>query len=262
LASVTLLTKVYNNSQLGQVDRSLRSLLEGLKVRTSVPGADSRGWVNVSILGEDENVAVHYLAEKVGICPAGLEEIRKYSTFKGFVADPSRSKNELWVDVGVSSPSSVDAAVPLCRLQSQLSDGRKIALGKLAELFGFCENLPLHVRVSSVDSEKRFVEAELSERQQRQYADWTRSLLDRLLVLGVSHGEVESAIRGAGFNRDVVTVESLGMFEHAVVCKLGTDAAGLIPTVGKRLRRAVFSVFSPRKVLALLGDGSALSTFW
>jgi hypothetical protein len=48
------------------------------------------------------------------------------------------------------------------------------------------------------------------------------------------------------------------MFEHAVVCKLGTDAAGLIPKLGRILGRAVLSVFNPRRILGLLGDGSML----
>jgi hypothetical protein len=235
-------------------------LLRGLKVKTNILEADSLGWVHVSISGEDENVAIRYLADNIGLCPAGLEKIRKYSKLKGYVTDPSKSKNELWVDIGVFSPSHVDAAVSLNQLQAQLGDGRKIALGKMAELFGFCENLPLRVRVTNADLEKKYIEAELSEKQQEQYADWTRSLLDRLLVLGASYGEVMSAIRRGEFNRDIVNVESLGMFEHAVLCKLGTDAAGLIPRMGKNLRRAVFSVFNPRKILALFSDDSALFT--
>lgn len=232
--------------------------MRGLKVETNMLGTDSLGWVHVSISGEDENVAVRYLADNIGLCPTGLENIKKYSTLRGYVTDPSKSKNELWVDVGVSSPSRVEAAVPLDRLQAQLGDGRKMALGKMAELFGFCENLPLHIRVTSADFEKRYIEAELSEKQQEQYAGWTRSLLDRLLILGASYSEVNSAIRKAEFNRDIVEVESLGMFEHAVLCKLGTDAAGLIPRMGKILRGAAFSVFNPRKILALLGYDSAL----
>lgn len=232
--------------------------MRGLKVETSMVGTDSLGWVHVSISGEDENVAVRYLANNIGLRPADLENIRKYSTLKGYVTSPSKSNNELWVDVGVSSPSRVDAAVPLHQLQAQLGDGRKIALGKMVELFGFCENLPLHIRVTNADFEARYIEAELSEKQQEQYAGWTRSLLDRLLILGASYGEVDSAIRRAEFNRDIVNVESLGMFEHAVLCNLGTDAAGLIPRMGKNLRRAAFSVFNPRKILAVLGYDSAL----
>jgi hypothetical protein len=255
---VTLLTRIYDNSQSHQVEGNLKALLRGLKVGARILGADSLGWVQISISGEDENVAVRYLADNIGLCPTSLENIRKYSTFKGYVTDLSKSKNELWVDIGVSSPSHVEAAVPLGRLQAQLGDGRKMALGKMAELFGFCENLPLHIRVTSVDFEKMCIEAELSEKQQEQFAGWTRSLLDRLLVLGASYGEVNSAIRRAELSRDVVKVESLGMFEHAVVCKLGTDAAGLIPKMGKSLRRAVLRVFNPRKILALLGYDSTL----
>ena len=258
LPSVTLLTKIYNNSQLGQVDGNLKALLRGLKVKTKILRADSLGLVQISISGEDENVAIRYLDDNIGLCPTGLEKIRKYSTFKGYVTDPSKSKNELWVDIGVSSPSHVKAAVPLTRLQAQLGDGRKIALSKMTELFGFCENIPLYIRVTSVDFEKKYIEAELSEKEQEQFAGWTRSLLDRLIILGASYGEVNLAIRRAEFSRDIVRVEALGMFEHAVLCKLGTDAAGLIPKMGKSLRRAVFSVFNPRKILALLGYDSTL----
>lgn len=258
LPSVTLLTRIYNDSQLDQVDGNLRSLLSGLKAKTRILGADSLGRVQVSISGEDENVATRYLADNIGLCPIGLEKISKYSTLKGYVTDPLRSKNELWVDIGVSSPSHVQAAVPLSRLQAQLGDGRKMPLTTMAELFGLCENLPLHIRVTSVEFEKEHIEAELSEKQQGQFAGWARSLLDRLLILGASYGEVNSAVRKTGFSRDVVGVESLGMFEHAVLCKLGTDAAGLIPKMGRSLRRAVFSVFNPKKIFALLGYDSTL----
>jgi hypothetical protein len=260
LPSVTLLTRIYSDSQLSQVDGNLKSLLSGLKAKTRILGVDSLGWVRISISGEDENVAARYLADNVGLCPTGLDKISKYSTFKGYVTDPSKSKNELWVDIGVSSPSHVEAAIPLGRLQAQLGDGRKMALSTVAQLFGFCENLPLHIRVTSVESEKGRVEAELSEKQQDQFAGWTRSLLDRLLIIGASYGEVNSAIRRTEFTRDIVKVESLGMFEHAVLCKLGTDAAGLIPKMGRGLRGAVFSVFNPRKILTLLGYDSAMFT--
>jgi len=48
----------------------------------------------------------------------------------------------------------------------------------------------------------------------------------------------------------------LGLFEHAIVCKLGTDAAGLIPKIGKKLWSAKFSVFSPKRIIEFLGDYS------
>jgi hypothetical protein len=168
----------------------------------------------------------------------------------------SRSKSEICVDIGVSLPATIDAVIPLRCLQAQLCDGRKIALEKIVEVFGFCENLPMSIRVVNVDRERRFVEAELSERQQRQYGDWTRSLLDRLLVVGASLEEIELALRRLELDRDVISVEPLGLFEHAIVCKLGTDAAGLIPKVGRHLRRAAFSIFSPRRIMRFFEEKS------
>jgi hypothetical protein len=62
------------------------------------------------------------------------------------------------------------------------------------------------------------------------------------------------AVAQAGLNRDVIDVETLGMFEHALVCKLGTDAAGLIGRVGRKLRKAKFTVFNPKKTFVFLNS--------
>lgn len=250
-----LQTKIYDHHQLRQVERNLKAMLEGLNASISGLTTTQRGWVEVSVSGEDEKVALKYLSDNVGFCPSTLDDIARFSSFKGFLVGPFKAKDELKVDLGIASPMDVDAAIPLQRLQAQLCDGRKIALGKFVEVFGFCERLPLHVRVVNVDLDVRRVEVDLSERQRRQYVGWARSLLDRLLVLGASIGEVEAAVKVAGFGRDVVGVDSLGMFEHVVVCKLGTDAVGLVPGVGRLLRHSVLSVFNPRRVVGLLGSG-------
>jgi hypothetical protein len=62
-------------------------------------------------------------------------------------------------------------------------------------------------------------------------------------------------------DRDIVDVEPLGMFESAVVCKLGTDAVGLVPKIGRVLRNSALSVFSPRKIVELLGESAFSFTF-
>jgi hypothetical protein len=252
---VILQTKIYDHHQLQQVESSLKAMLEGLNVTIGGLTTTQRGWVGLSVSGEDEKVALKYLSDNVGFCPSRLDDIAKFSSFKGYLVGPFKAKDELKVDLGIVSPADVDAAISLRRLQAQLCDGRKIALGKFVEVFGFCERLPLHVKVVNVDLDVRHVEVELSESQRMQYVGWARSLLDRLLVLGASIGEVEAAVKAAGFGRDVVGVDSLGMFEHVVVCKLGTDAVGLVRGVGRLLRRSVLSVFNARKIVGLLGSG-------
>jgi hypothetical protein len=256
LTSMNLQTRIFRDSQLVIVEKNLKSILEGLDVEIVVRGIHGHGWVEVLVSGQDERVATRFLAENVGFCPKSLDDVHVFSVIKGFVADLAKSRSELRLDIGFASPSNIDAIVPLRRLQAQLGDGRKIALNRLVDLFGLCQNMPLYVRVLKVDAGARYLEVELSEKQGKQFTFWVQSLLDRLLILGSSSDEVREAMKSSGVGRDVVGVESLGMFEHAVVCKLGTDAVGLVPKIGRILRSSTLNVFNARKIVGLLGEGS------
>lgn len=256
MSTVTLSTRAYNKFQLRLIDKSLKSMFKGLEVETKICGVSSRGWVQIKVSGEDEKVALRYLAEEMGLCPTLLKNMKKFSTRKGYMV--SFNKKELYVDTGVFSHNIIYVTISLKHLQAQLADGRNITLEKLADLFGFVENLPLNVKICSVNKEKNRVKAVLSEKQLALYRNWTKSLLDRLIILGASFDEVAIALERIRGNRDVVNMESLGLFEHAIVCKLGTDAVGLIPKIGRKLRRASFSIFCPRRILEFLGDHSSL----
>jgi len=254
MPTVTLLTKANYDFQLKFVEKLLKTRFQGLRVETKILGVVSRGWVQLNVSGEDEKVAMRYLAEETGLCPTHLEALTKLLVMKGCITSPSKSKNELNVDVGIFSPKIIEATIPLHHLQAQLVDGRKVALKKLIELFGFRESLPLLVKIVNMDKEKSHIEAILSEKQLKQYRNWTKSLLDRLIVLGEPIHEIISALKIVGCYRDIVSIEPLGLFEHSVVCKLGTDASGLIPKIGKNLKAAVFSIFSPKKILEFFGE--------
>jgi hypothetical protein len=250
MTALTLLTKIDNDSQLKQVAKALQVLLKGLEVEVKVLGAVAGGWVQISLSGEDEEIATNYVIKKVGLCPASFKNVKKFSTLKGYIRDVG--KNELTVDVGVFQPKIVPATVSLSHLQAALVDGRKVALRKIAELFGFCEGLPVSVKVKDLDEEDSRLDAELASKQVRKYAVWRESLLDRLLVLGAAFHEVEATLEHAKLDRDVIDVENLGLFEHAFTCKLGTDAAGLIPKIGRSLKSARFAVFNPKTLRRFL----------
>jgi hypothetical protein len=247
---LTLLTKIHNPSQLKQIDKALKGLFEGLIVEAEVSGTSADRWVQVALSGEDEAVATNLLARETGFCPASLENVKESSALKGYVTNLEKSREELLVDVGVFQPKTVLAAVSLSRLQAQLVGGRKIALERIAEVWGISENMPITVKVVNVNVEDNRVDAELATEQIEKFLVWRDSLLDRLIILGASLYQVKLAVEQAELNRDVIDIEDLGMFEHALTCKLGTDAAGLIPKLGRRLRTAAFTVFSPRKITA------------
>jgi hypothetical protein len=251
MITVTLLAKAGSSSQLEQIGRILLDALEGLEVKTEILGTVADRWVQIALDGEDEGVAANYVAKEVGVCPASLQEAKKLSSLNGYISS-LKSKEELMVDVGVFQPNPVHAVVPLQVLQGQLVDGRKMALKKIAELYGLCEDLPVNVEVISFKEEEDGMEAKLSDAQLTRFRVWRESLLDRLIVLGSPLPKIKATLRRTGLNRDILDIEPLGALACALTCKLGTDAAGLIPRIGGRLRNAKFIVFNPRRIRELL----------
>ncbi|MCJ7424350.1 DUF2110 family protein [Candidatus Bathyarchaeota archaeon] len=256
MPTVTLLEKAYDASQLKPIDNLSKTAFEGLDIHIESRISSSRKWIEVTINGEDEKIALSYLAKEIGLSPAKLDVVERFSVLKGFIEKLDRNGNCILVDVGISYPEIIDATIPLHELQAQLTDGRKVALSKIAELFGFCRNLPLFVKILNVDEENKSIEAMLAEKQMMRYRSWTRSLLDRLIVLGATLDDIGLALRAARCERDIVSIEPLGILEHAVTCKLGTDAAGLIPKIGRRLKHATLTVYNPRRIMGFLEGGS------
>jgi hypothetical protein len=249
MPTLTLLEKTYGSFSPETFEPVFSSLCQGLKVELKVVGKTSRGWIRVKVSGEDETVASHYIDKEVGLSPVSIDKLKRFSTVRGRVVSSKESENQFLVDIGVFSPRIYDATVSLQSLQAQLADGKKMSIQRVIELFCLYENLPLEVKiVGDVDARKKHVEAELSETQHSQIMRWIRSSLDRLVVLGASFSDVEHAVRASKHARDVIKVESLGLLEHAVVCKLGTHAVGLTPKLGPLLSTAKLASFSPRKI--------------
>jgi hypothetical protein len=252
MTTLTLLTKINNDYQLKQIDKALKLAFEGLKVEAKVLGTVADRWVQIALAGEDEGIATNYVIKEIGLCPSNFGNVKKLSTLNGYISNFKKNGEELSVDVGVFEPKIVHATIPLRCLQAQLVDGRKIALGKIAELFGLCKDLPVNIKVTSLNEKESCMEAELSSRQIKKYAVWRESLLDRLLVLGSPLHEITMTLEYARLDRDVIDVEPLGLLEHALTCKLGTDAAGLIPKIGRILKNSKFAVFNPKRLRQFL----------
>jgi|WetSurMetagenome_2_1015567.scaffolds.fasta_scaffold472527_1 hypothetical protein len=249
MTTYTLLAKIYSSHQRKQIGDIISDLFEGLSVEATVTGEPGESWMQVIISGDDEEIAKNLLARDFGFCPTELSNVAVDSTLKGYVTNLQNSRDQLLVDIGILKPKAVYAAVPLGNLQSQLVDGKKLPLKRIAELWGLCENLPITVKVVSPEVKDGAVAAELAPEQTARFLHWRNSLLDRLLVLGESSEQVKLIVQSTGLERDVIDVEALGMFEHALVCKLGTDAAGLIGRLGSKLRKAKFTVFSPKPLV-------------
>ncbi|MCJ7722355.1 DUF2110 family protein, partial [Candidatus Bathyarchaeota archaeon] len=168
-----------------------------------------------------------------------------------------KSESELYVDLGVVSLETCDAVLSENQLRAQLTDGRVLSPNRLVELFCLYDNVPLEVKIAKkVGADSTNVEAVLSERQLSLFRSWVRCRFDRLLILGSLFSDVEQAVNSSRHSRDIIRTESLGVLEQIVLCKLGTDAVGLIPKLGRYLKSAVLAPFSPKKILKAVGSQS------
>jgi len=249
VTTATLLEKMYGSFSTQTLEAMLRSLCKGLRLKVKVQGKTVQNWIQIELSGEDESVALRLLDKEIGLAPRSADKVSRFSTMRGKVIGSDGAGRELRVDIGLFEPVVCEAFVLVQRLQAQLADGKKLPLNRLIELFCLRDYAPLQVKiVNDFKANRNLWEAELSETQLSQFSNWLASSLDRLLVLGASRGEVEEAIRKVGHFRDVIRIETLGPFEHAVLCKLGTDAVGLMPKLGPRVRLASLCAFSPRRI--------------
>jgi len=254
MTTLTLLIKAMNFGQVKQIDELLKTQFEELDVEVKVLTNSANRWVQVSLSGEDEAIATSYINKQIGTCPTSLENAKNQPVLKGYISKVDLVKQELVVDVGIFEPTTIWATVSLASLQTQLMEGKKADLKKIAESYGFAERSPLSIK--PVSQEGDVLQAELSAGQVEKLHAWQQSLLDRLIILGASKETIESVLERTRLTRDVIDVEVLGMFEHALTCKLGTNAAGLVSVMGRYLRNSVFVVFNAKKSLDSQSDNT------
>ena len=255
MPTVTVLEKIYGSGSPAIFEELYSSLVRGLQVQLRLAGTTNRGWIQLDVSGEDETAVLSLLDREVGLAPVSFDGIKRFSVMRGNVVFSSKSKEELYVDLGVSSPVTYDAVLLKNRLRAQLADGRELSLQSLVELFCLYDNVPLEVKiVEKVGGDRRNVGAVLSEAQLSLFRRWIHSRFDRLIILGSLFSDVERAVKLSRHSRDIIKIESLGALEHVVLCKLGTDAVGLIPNLGRYLKYAVLVPFSPEKILFAVGS--------
>ena len=255
---VSVLEKLYGSGSSETFETEYSSLCKGLKVLLDFAGTAGRGWVQIDVSGEDETAALSFLEREIGFVPVCFSKVSKFSVFRGRVVFSGKSESELYVDLGVFYPDFCDGVLSVQRLRAQLADGKDFPLQKLVDLFCLYDNFPLEVKVLQDlgEEQEKTVEAILSEEQVSLFSNWVRSRFDRLIVLGSTFSEVERTVKLSRHYRDIIRVESLGTLEQVIFCKLGTDAVGLIPKLGRFLPDTVLVPFSPKKILEAIDSHS------
>ncbi|MDG6221896.1 MAG: DUF2110 family protein [Candidatus Bathyarchaeota archaeon] len=255
MPTITLLDKFYGSNSATIFQDLYSSLVEGLEVQLQFRGKTDRGWIQVDISGNDTPIALNLFEQEIGLAPCFFDELHKFSVVKGRIFSSNKKSDELHVDLGIVSPKPCDAIISETDLWAQLADGKQIPFQELVKLFCLYNNVPVEVKLTeNVNPNRSTVKAVLSDKQVSLFHDWVGSRFDRLVILGSHFSKVEQVIQWSRHARDIIKIESLGVLEQVVLCKLGTDAVGLIPKIGRYIKSAVLVPFSPKKIIQKIGN--------
>ncbi|UCD95945.1 MAG: DUF2110 family protein [Candidatus Bathyarchaeota archaeon] len=255
MIELVFLQRIYGRVSKRSFEEHIVQICEKLDVEVEKVTILAGDWVKVEVVGEDEVVAANLLMKRV-FAPTvtSWNDLHQFSVCNSRITLGASSKTELGVVIHAAPSAVIHALIPLKSLQSSLADGRKFALKRIISLFGLVEDFPLEVRVIDINRSTLQCQVELTENQISIYDNWIKSRVDRLLVFGTLEKSLLRVIRRLNLNRDVISVKSLSLLEHVLTCKLGTDARGLIPRLGKHLPSVKLHVFSPRSILRLIGS--------
>jgi hypothetical protein len=167
-------------------------------------------WISVTVSGPDEELATDLLTKKYG----KLRDVQRGDIVRAWLAEINDT--DLALDAGGKR-----VLVPQSKLK-QL--GRGTAL-QVALRFVLIRCLPLEVRLVEEN------EAELTKNQIDTLWRWKRGT-DRINVNNATRAQIHAVLKRSGHARDIYAIERLGILEHSIVCKHGTDAPGLIPIIG------------------------------
>ncbi len=206
------------------------------------------GWVRVSMGGPDEGVAENLIIKTYGRLPS-IQEVGVGSIFRGFLVDVGRVGYGLYFR---AFREDKDALYPLFEMRNQLARGKKVPARKIASVYGLVDNLALEVRVFRKDDEGVYVS--LSPRQVALIRSWVNRRREVLFIVRATPKQIRRALLRTGHRRDVSVVRT-SFLSHALVCKPGTQARGLIPRLGPHLPGAVFSILSPSRVSEITSAG-------
>jgi len=251
---LTLREKVYGPAErrsLNAFQKTLSSFSSGIEAKVEVLGKTEQGWIQVEVSGSDSVITINYLNQKFGLTSSSLEELKVPSELPGKIVDSAMIGYGLYVDVGISMPQQIDVLIPLYTLRRQLFNDEKLSIRKIIDVFCLHDNFPLKIKLTRIDAEKSKMEAELSGTQLTTFKDWISLELDRVIVLGANINQIEYAIKRSESARDVIRIDQLGLLEHSLICKRGSEAPGIINRLGHFLPKIPLHAFIPKKVLSL-----------
>jgi len=227
-----------------RLERRLEELKGELNASVKFEGSSHGGWAIVSITGEDSEIMSELTRSEFAVAhtESGLIKLQDNLPAEIVESDP----NGLKVDIGLGT--KLQCLIPTANLNAQLADGKALPLRQLMECYSLYPGVRVCVRVAEKNDYE--IKTWLADSSTDTIGDWVKTGLDRIQVLECFKTEAETAVTKAHLSRDVLAVDSMTLTTQSIVCKLGTDAIGLMPKLGRFLREQPLKPFQPRKIMS------------
>lgn len=232
----------FNNS----LKAELAVFESGLSAKAKPSGFSKAGWAQVDVTGEDHEILEELISREFHRAVTALSALELYGNYSGIIRGSYGEHME--VDVGIENPKPVSVNLGLNTLSAQLCDGKLRTLEEMTESYCLELESMVAVRITRLENDPRKIEAWLADSQIESFARSISSNLQRVQIFHCTRPQIDSAVKRMNLERDIVSVENTTLTTHSMICKLGTDAIGLIPKLGSVLRRSVLKPLIPSRI--------------
>jgi hypothetical protein len=209
-------------------------------------GLSHSGWAKIEIDGNDCEILQEIISRSLDRAQTDLAQVQEHENYAGIVTEIGA---DIWVDIGIENPDTLNARISLKALRAQLCDGKPLSAKEIAEYYCIHPGGKLTVHTTRVEPDGSSLEAWLADSQIEQFSQLIATRLDSIQVFNSTRQHLDFALQKSNLYRDVISVEPITLTVHRVDCKLGTDAIGLIPKLGSVLRKSELKPFLPRRIL-------------
>jgi len=237
-------TPITTRAFRAKLEKRLEDLKGELTASITFEDLSPSGWARIDLTGEDSEIVAQLISNAMRLAHTTLQEIEVPDVYDAQIM--GSNANGLKFDLGLDT-QNVTCVVPARNLQAQLADGKTLPVSQLAECYCLYPGERISIRTSRKQGNQ--VEAWLSDRQTELISNRVTSGLDRIEAFDCFEDDTEAGIRKAHLARDIVAVEQVTLTLQSIVCKLGTDAVGLIPKLGRVLRKQKLHPFLPRRIV-------------
>lgn len=229
-----------------ELERAIREFIGKLSATATFNSFTKEGWATVTVDGDDSEVVGALVSQAFGLAINDVSKVELHGNYRGVVR--SLSASGLSVDIGIEHPRALFVTVKLNALQAQLADGKQSMSGRtIVRNYCIYPGLPISIRITLSTSNE--IEGWLSDSQISLFSKWISGGMERIQVYNCLPSRLDSAIRRSQLERDIVTTEQLSLTVQSILCKIGTNAIGLIPRVGSVLRKSQLEPFIPRRII-------------